>query len=83
LYAFDGDGKASEPFWQVSFINPTKGITTVSTKHSPCDSLKPEVGITSTPVIDSATGTLYVSVETDEKGTVIQRLHALDITSGA
>jgi hypothetical protein len=83
LYAFDADGTESEPFWHVSFINPAKGITTVSTKHSPCASLKPEVGITATPVIDPASGTLYVSVETDEKGTIIQRLHALDISSGA
>lgn len=83
LYAFDGDGIASQPFWQVSFINPAKGITTVSTKRSSCDSLKPEVGITATPVIDPASGTLYVSVETDEKGTVVQRLHALDIATGA
>jgi hypothetical protein len=83
LYAFDGDGIASQPFWQVSFINPAKGITTVSTKRSSCDSLKPEVGITATPVIDPASGTLYVSVETDEKGTVVQRVHALDIGTGA
>ena len=82
VYAFDADGMTSQPLWKDSFIDPAHGITTVSTQNSPCPSLKPEVGITSTPVIDSTTGTLYVAAETDEKGTVVQRLHALDIATG-
>ena len=83
VYAFDADGLVSQPLWQDSFIDPAHGITTVSTQKSPCPSLKPEVGITSTPVIDSTSGTVYVTAETDENGTVVQRLHALDIASGA
>lgn len=82
VYAFDADGLASKPLWRDSFINPAHGITTVSTKNSPCPSIKPEVGITSTPVVDSTSGTLYVTAETDENGTVVQRLHALDIATG-
>ena len=45
----------------------------------------PEVGITGTPVIDPATGTLYVNVATREvSGTTnyIHRLHAINITNG-
>ncbi|HXM59244.1 MAG TPA: hypothetical protein VN950_00215 [Terriglobales bacterium] len=83
LYAFDADGLVSQALWQDSFIDPAHGITTVSTQGSPCKSLLPEVGITSTPVIDGTSDTLYVVVETDENGTVVQRLHALDIASGA
>ena len=83
VYAFDADGLVSRPLWRDSFIDPAHGITTVSTKNSPCLSLKPEVGITSTPVIDSTSGTLYVTAETDENGIVVQRLHALNIASGA
>jgi hypothetical protein len=83
VYAFDADGLSSKPLWQDSFIDPAHGITTVPTQNSPCPSLKPEVGITSTPVIDLTSGTLYLSAETDENGTVVQRLHALDIATGA
>ncbi len=83
LYAFDGDGVASKPFWRVSFIDPAKGITTVSTVKSGCGVIKPEVGITATPVIDAKGGTLYLSVETDNNGTIEQHLHALDIATGS
>jgi len=83
VYAFDADRLVSQPLWRDSFINPGHGVTTVSTLGSPCKSLLPEAGITSTPVIDSTSKTLYVVAETDENGTVVQRLHALDIASGA
>jgi hypothetical protein len=82
VYAFDAD-IARHPLWHVSFIHPSRGITTVSTKRSSCSSIRPEVGITATPVIDPASGTLYVTADADENGTVVQRLHALDISTGA
>ena len=48
--------------------------------------ITPEIGITGTPVIDPATKVLYVVVKTKEStpnGPVyMQRLHALDITTG-
>jgi hypothetical protein len=40
------------------------------------------VGIVSTPVIDAATGTLYLVAETYENGSVVHRLHALDVATG-
>ena len=36
-----------------------------------------------TPVIDPIAGTIYAVARTKENGSYVQRLHALDITSGA
>lgn len=87
VYAWDADsntGANSTPLWQSSFINPSQGITTISSNDVNCpDGVIPEIGITSTPVIDVTTNTIYVLVETKENGSFFHRLHALDITTGA
>jgi hypothetical protein len=85
VYAFDADsntGTASLPLWHVSFIDPAAGIRTLGSKDTQCGDIPPEVGILSTPVIDSATGTLYVLARTVESGVYFQRLHALDVATG-
>jgi len=84
VYAFDADNNAganANPLWKASLIPP--GGSTVSSGDAGCGDLVPEIGITSTPVIDANTGTLYVVSKTKENGKFFQRLHALDITSGA
>ena len=52
-----------------------------------CSQVTPEIGVTSTPVIDLTAGphgTIYVvAMSKDGSGNYYQRLHALDITSGA
>ncbi|MHB1142406.1 MAG: pyrrolo-quinoline quinone [Sulfuricaulis sp.] len=102
VYAFDADNQAGAPLWRVSFIDPANGITTVpyqDTASPPgytgpgpvipggCADLTPEIGISGTPVIDRATGTLYVVAKTKEiNGAAVayeHRLHALDIATGA
>ena len=86
VYAFDADtnaGVSSNPLWHVSFINPGAGITTVPSADVSCSNISPEIGITGTPVIDPTSNTLYVVSKTKENGSYFQRLHALDITSGA
>ena len=86
VYAFDADQTtASGPLWQTSFINPVAGITAVPAQDlygSGSQDIKPVIGITGTPVIDQLNGTLYVVAFTKENGSYIQRLHALDITTG-
>ena len=88
VYAFDADGLTNNPLWQVSFINPAAGVTTIPLiEAAPDNADYSEVGIAGTPVIDPASGTVYVEASTKEVtgGTTnyVQRLHALDIATGA
>src|SRR6202453_486136 len=85
VYAFDAYGHPALPLWHVNFLR--KGVTTVPEDDVECPFIAPEVGITSTPVIDADTGTLYVLARTKEStgspsSRYTQRLHALDVTTG-
>ena len=89
VYAFDADGTSTAPLWHVNLASSAKGAQPVSSRDTSCFFIAPQVGITSTPVIDIKTGTLYVLARTKEtKGLLSslefhQRLHALAITTGA
>ncbi|MGA2905016.1 MAG: hypothetical protein ABSD98_14380, partial [Candidatus Korobacteraceae bacterium] len=89
VYAFDVN--TGQQLWQANFLSGTGPLLVVSTVSSTdvnCTDLVPEIGITGTPVIDAATNTLYVMVETKEYNpqtgitNFYHRLHALDITTG-
>lgn len=95
LYAFDADHNPCETLWQVSLIDSSHGGTggevTVPAGTSGFlvgngdGDLAPEAGVTGTPVIDAASGIIYVvSKSMNGAGTSFyQRLHAIDITTGA
>jgi PQQ enzyme repeat len=81
VYAFDSDSGAT--LWHVSLLGA--GETPSDTRG--CSQVIPEIGITSTPVIDrsaGAHGTLYVvAMSIDTSSNYHQRLHALDLSTGA
>jgi hypothetical protein len=81
VYAFDADNGST--LWQVSTL--LTGETTSDDRG--CSQVTPEIGITSTPVIDLSTGphgTVYVvAMSKNGSGQYFQRLHALDLTTGA
>ena len=84
VYAFDADDPtASTPFWSVN-LGPTVPCSDLDGgPWGVYQDLTPEIGITSTPVIDPVAGTIYVVAKTKENGKYFQRLYALDIQTGA
>jgi outer membrane protein assembly factor BamB len=88
VFAFDADRPNDPPLWQASFLDAKRGITPLSASDVQCPFIQPEVGITSTPVIDINTGTLYALARTMTghsfgANEYFQHLHALAITTGA
>jgi len=90
VYAFDADGNLganSKPLWQITLLDSAHGAAAGATTVPPRDTgetdIVPEIGITSTPVIDPATNTMYLVGKTKENGVNVARLHALEITTGS
>jgi len=87
VYAFDAYRPGDPPLWQVSFLDKSRNLIVPSEDDVQCPFIRPEVGITSTPVIDIKTGTLYVLARTKIRHAAsadeyFQHLHALAITTG-
>ena len=89
VYALDADdnkGNNGAPLWSVNLNNPANGVIPV-----PAGDLEAggnirnpgPVGAMGTPVIDQATSTMYFVARTRESNVYVQKLHALDIRSGA
>jgi hypothetical protein len=81
VYAFDSDSGAV--LWHVSLLAAGESP---SNDHG-CIQVSPEIGVTSTPVIDRAAGahgTIYVvAMSVDAQSNYHHRLHALDVATGA
>jgi hypothetical protein len=84
LYAFDAD-VGGAPLWQINLATRV-GATPVPIANfvfSGNRNITGNLGILSTPVIDPGTQLMYVVAGTLEGGTMVYRLHAVDIRSGA
>jgi outer membrane protein assembly factor BamB len=80
VYALDAD--TGVVLWHVSVLGTGESP---SDDHG-CTQISPQIGITSTPVIDRTSGpngTIYVVSMSKKSSTYFQRIHALDITTGA
>lgn len=81
VFALDADSGA--PLWKTSALAPGESP---SDDHS-CGQITPEMGITATPVVDRARGphgAIYVvAMSKDGSGGYHQRVHALDLSTGA
>ena len=81
VYGFDAD--TGSQLWQISTLAQGE----MPSDDRGCGQVTPEIGVTSTPVIDASAatqGTIYVvAMSRDEMGNYHQRLHALDVTTGA
>lgn len=80
VYAFDADNGSI--LWHRSLL----GAGETPSDDLSCAQVSPEIGITSTPVIDRSrgpNGTLYaVAMSKDASGKYLQRIHALDVRNG-
>lgn len=87
VYAFDADSRATTPLWQAHLLPPGTQAAPLSDSDVRCPFISPEIGITSTPVLDVATGTLYVLARAKTWKSrwsiqYVQHLHALAVTTG-
>ncbi len=95
VYAFDADAIPCSTLWHANLLDNSHGGTASESSvpsaagglvGSGYGDIAPEVGITGTPVIDPVSANLYVVSKSVIPGTTpafFQRLHALDLTSGA
>lgn len=80
IYAFDADSGAI--VWQKSVLQSGE----VTSDDRGCGQVSPKMGITSTPVIDRSrgvNGAIYLIAMSKNGSTYHQRLHALDLATGA
>lgn len=89
VYAFDADVSPCSQLWHVNLLDAAHGGTSGETPVPTGDvgngfqDILPEIGVTGTPVIDLASGTLYVVSKSEgPAGSFHQRLHAMDLITG-
>jgi hypothetical protein len=85
VYAFDAD-VGGNPLWMQNFNGPDQPVssTQVGQHCGVYRDISGNIGIASTPAIDPTAGTIYFVARTvTGAGDFYQRLHAIDMTTGA
>lgn len=82
VYAFDANSGTTPALWKTSLL--PAGATAVPVNVQGCSGTTAftQIGVVSTPVIDTSSNTIYVVSSTYENLKVVHRLHALDVTTG-
>jgi hypothetical protein len=96
VYALDANsnaGASAGVLWHVNLAPPGGSAAAspvsyfgTSSRYGPYHDINPQVGITSTPVIDLSTNTMYLDAFTNDvtgQNSYSHHIHALDITTGA
>jgi hypothetical protein len=89
LYAFDADASPCVQLWQANLVDAAHGGSAGEASvpytllGNASGDVKPEVGVTGTPVIDPSTGIIYVVSKSTASGSFYQRVHAIDLTNGS
>jgi hypothetical protein len=82
VYAYDADSSSCQQLWKRSLLQAAE--TTVSPADTgELNDVTPEIGITSTPVIDVQAGIIFVCAKSKNTSSYFHRLHALTLASGA
>jgi hypothetical protein len=79
VYAFDAN--VGTLLWKVSLLVSDE----TASDDFGCSQITPQIGVTSTPVIDRSSGpngTIYVVAMSKNSSSYFQRIHALDVTTG-
>lgn len=100
VYVFDADANPCVLYWRVNLLDTLHGGTAGEAPVTWNDvgqcfgDIYPEIGVTGTPVIDTATNTIYVVSASESNasnsgscivasGNFFHRLHALDVFTGS
>ena len=93
VYGLNPDNQAAAPFWHVNLgakntLGTAWPVGSAGTAFPNCTDIKPTVGVTSTPVVDPATHTVYLTSKVPKEDDPTHRdaryfLHALDMTNGS
>jgi hypothetical protein len=85
VYGFNADSNAGPNnglFWRTHFEPTVPAPNNLWTRYGVFGDITPEIGITSTPVIDRASGTLYTDTFSYDGMNFTHHIHALNITNG-